>query len=381
MSSPHQASCRPRGRRGAPRRLRRPAPPGACPPFRGRLGGPVRAEVHGALTRLRSQRLRASRSIRRPCAPQRPSPPVPESPSGLMSSAMVPSISTPRFIGPGCINDGVVAGRGRASPHRARSGGNTPVRTARSRRPSARAGAAASSPRRPGEPGLHVVGDSTPSSAAPAGISVGGPTRRHRGSPSCPAAGCWTRATRLWAMSPPVRDGSRCRRFFARRMVSASSRACVGCSWRPSPALSTAQATFWAKRSTAPEWGWRTTSRWGCMALSAIGRVDQRFRPSSPRRLRPPCSSRRRPAASPRVSKLAWVRVEFSRNMLIWCEPGQRLAVLLRLAVERDVFPRPDREGRRSRRQQGFDPQKMPPPQAHRLRSFRAPRRGASRGL
>ena len=37
-----------------------------------------------------------------------------------------------------------------------------------------------------------------------------------------------------------------------RRMVSASSSACVGCSWLPSPALITEQSTFWDKSSTAP---------------------------------------------------------------------------------------------------------------------------------
>ena len=38
-----------------------------------------------------------------------------------------------------------------------------------------------------------------------------------------------------------------------RRMVSASSRACVGCSCAPSPALITEQSTLRASSSTAPE--------------------------------------------------------------------------------------------------------------------------------
>ena len=66
-------------------------------------------------------------------------------------------------------------------------------------------------------------------------------------------------------------------RPLARRIVSASSRACVGCSCRPSPAFNTAPLTFCASRSTAPECGCRTTRRSGCIAFNVKRGVNQRF--------------------------------------------------------------------------------------------------------
>ena len=53
-------------------------------------------------------------------------------------------------------------------------------------------------------------------------------------------------------MSPQIATIRPSMRPLWRRMVSASSRACVGCSWLPSPALITEQSTFWARSSTAP---------------------------------------------------------------------------------------------------------------------------------
>jgi hypothetical protein len=49
------------------------------------------------------------------------------------------------------------------------------------------------------------------------------------------------------------RDREALDRPLLRRMVSASSRACVGCSCAPSPALTTSPSTFCASSSTAPE--------------------------------------------------------------------------------------------------------------------------------
>ena len=60
------------------------------------------------------------------------------------------------------------------------------------------------------------------------------------------------RATRECAMSPQIATISPAILPLWRRMVSASSKACVGCSWLPSPALITEQSTFWASSSTAP---------------------------------------------------------------------------------------------------------------------------------
>ena len=43
------------------------------------------------------------------------------------------------------------------------------------------------------------------------------------------------------------------------------------------------------------------------------------------------------PRRLPASSKLAWVRVEASKNMLIWVRPLQRVGALVGLAVEGDV--------------------------------------------
>jgi hypothetical protein len=133
------------------------------------------------------------------------------------------------------------------------------------------------------------------------------------------------RATREWAMSPQIAMVRRCSRPFSRRMVSASSSACVGCSCRPSPAFRTAQFTFCARRSTAPEWGWRTTSRSGCIAFSVIA-VSIRV---SPFLIDDACIDMfitSAPSRLPAISKLACVRVEASKNMLIWVSPSSGAA-------------------------------------------------------
>ena len=78
----------------------------------------------------------------------------------------------------------------------------------------------------------------TGQSATPTGSSVGGATST-TSAPRVASSMTLERATRLCRMSPtmttrrPSMSPSRC------RMVSASSNACVGCSWVPSPALIT----------------------------------------------------------------------------------------------------------------------------------------------
>ena len=61
----------------------------------------------------------------------------------------------------------------------------------------------------------------------------------------------------------------------ARRMVSASSSAWVGCSCAPSPALITRQSTLRDRSSAAPEAWWRTTRMSGLHGVQGHGRVDQ----------------------------------------------------------------------------------------------------------
>ena len=129
------------------------------------------------------------------------------------------------------------------------------------------------------------------------------------------------RATRLCAMSPQIAMESRCSRPLARRMVSPSSSACVGCSCRPSPALSTEQLTFCASKSTAPEFGCRTTSRSGRIALS-VSAVSISVSPFFTELACIAMFITSAPSRLPAISKLACVRVEFSKNMLIWVSPA-----------------------------------------------------------
>jgi hypothetical protein len=133
-------------------------------------------------------------------------------------------------------------------------------------------------------------------------------------------------------MSPQIATVRRWSRPLRRRMVSASSSAWVGCSWAPSPALMTAQLTFSASSATAPDIEWRTTSRSGCMALSVtavsisvspfftLEEATDMFMTSAPRRL-------------PASSKLAWVRVEGSKNRLIWVRPRRTDFFLSRMRL------------------------------------------------
>ena len=71
-------------------------------------------------------------------------------------------------------------------------------------------------------------------------------------------------------MSPQIATVRPSKRPKWRRMVRASSSACVGCSCWPSPALITAQDTFCDSNSTAPDDWCRTTRKSGCMALMVI---------------------------------------------------------------------------------------------------------------
>ena len=69
------------------------------------------------------------------------------------------------------------------------------------------------------------------------------------------------RATREWRTSPtmPTRSPRKESDPSRRRNVRRSSRAWVGCSWRPSPALTTAASIHEAILCGAPAQRWRTT--------------------------------------------------------------------------------------------------------------------------
>ena len=95
------------------------------------------------------------------------------------------------------------------------------------------------------------VKTSAPSRSGAAGSSVDGAAMRTR-APSALSTMMLERATRQCRMSPQMATVRPAMRPLARRMVSASSSAWVGCWCAPSPALITEQSTFCASSSTAP---------------------------------------------------------------------------------------------------------------------------------
>jgi hypothetical protein len=158
----------------------------------------------------------------------------------------------------------------------------------------------------------------------PAGNNVEGATTRTR-APSAFRRMMLERATRECRMSPQIATVSRAMRPLARRMVSASSSAWVGCSCAPSPALTTEQATFCAKSAAAPAAPWRMIRMSGRMALSVIA-VSISVSPFLTDELATAMFMTSAPSRLPASSNEDWVRVEASKNRLIWVRP-RRLEV------------------------------------------------------
>jgi hypothetical protein len=137
------------------------------------------------------------------------------------------------------------------------------------------------------------------------------------------------RATRLWAMSPMMATSRREKDLPWRRMVKASSRAWVGCSWAPSPALITAASMCLSKKCGEPAARWRITRMSGCMAwrFRAVSSRDSpflalevegdRFSPSADRRFSA-------------ISKEARVRVLGSMNRFTTVLPRRVGTFLMR---------------------------------------------------
>src|SRR5215470_568605 len=100
-------------------------------------------------------------------------------------------------------------------------------------------------------------------------------------------------------------------------MVKRSSRPCVGCAWRPSPALITCSCglTWRAIRNGAPEDAWRTTKMSACIAerLATVSSSDSPLVCEETAMLRLITSADRRLAA---ISKVVRVRVDGSKNRL-----------------------------------------------------------------
>src|SRR5258706_7833004 len=100
-------------------------------------------------------------------------------------------------------------------------------------------------------------------------------------------------------------------------MVKRSSRPCVGCAWRPSPAFTTCSCglTWRAMRKGAPDEAWRTTKMSACIAdrLATVSSSDSPLVAEDTEMLRLMTSADRRLAA---ISKVVRVRVEASKNRL-----------------------------------------------------------------
>ena len=163
-------------------------------------------------------------------------------------SATSVAISTPRFIGPGCMT--IASGFARSQPRRGQAVARVVLADGGQEPPAIRSSCMRS-----------IMTTSAPSTAASmscvTGASARSPGREQRGRrrtgapwrPSSSAARCWSarRGCGHVAQIATFRPSSRPFRW---RMVSASSRACVGCSCAPSPALTTA-ALQWRAR----KWG------------------------------------------------------------------------------------------------------------------------------
>src|SRR3954463_11979103 len=100
-------------------------------------------------------------------------------------------------------------------------------------------------------------------------------------------------------------------------MVKRSSRPCVGCAWRPSPAFTTCSCglTLRAMRKGAPEEAWRTMKMSACIAerLATVSRSDSPLVCDEAAIFRLITSADRRLAA---ISKVVRVRVDGSKNRL-----------------------------------------------------------------
>ena len=96
-------------------------------------------------------------------------------------------------------------------------------------------------------------------------------------------------------------------------MLNASNKAWVGCSWVPSPALTTMVSTLLARNCGAPGWGWRMTTR-STFIARMLFTVSTRVSPFLTELLaeeKLTTSALSRFSASSKDSR---VRVEFSKN-------------------------------------------------------------------
>ena len=235
------------------------------------------------------------------------------------SSATSAAISIPRFIGPGCMtmaSSGSSPIRCRSSPYRrlySRSDGKYawPIRSrcTRSIITTSALGRLASR------------SYETPAGQAstPTGSRVGGATRV-TSAPRVASSSTLERATRLCSTSPTTATRRPSRRPSRRRIVYASSSAWVGCSWVPSPALTTLPRSQPASRCGAPDSECRTTTASAPIAsrVSAVSLSDSPLDTLEPFAEKVTTSADSRLAAS---SNEIRVRVESSKKRLTTVRP------------------------------------------------------------
>src|SRR5712664_962963 len=165
-----------------------------------------------------------------------------------------------------------------------------------------------------------VRATSQPSLSTPAGISVLGPATRTR-APSLERQWTFDRATRLCAMSPTMEITLPWSGPSFSRSVRASSKAWVGCSCAPSPALITLARTARATARGAPAAGWRTTSTSAPIA-SRLRTVSWRDSPLITLEASFWKLSTSAPRACAATSKELRVRVEASKKSVTTVRPG-----------------------------------------------------------
>src|SRR5712692_6060212 len=165
-----------------------------------------------------------------------------------------------------------------------------------------------------------VRATSQPSFSTPAGISVLGPATRTR-APSFERQWTFDRATRLCAMSPTIEITLPSSGPSFSRSVRASSKAWVGCSCDPSPALTTLARTARATARGAPAAGWRTTSTSAPMA-SRLRTVSCRDSPLVTLEASFWKLSTSAPSACAATSKELRVRVEASKKSVTTMRPA-----------------------------------------------------------
>ena len=195
----------------------------------------------------------------------------------LDPSATSDAISTPRFIGPGCMMMASGAARRRRAmvmPKRWKYSRSDGKKWPRMRSSCTRSSMMTSAPATASS--MDVVAR-TPSCARSGSINVAGP-HPQTSAPRARSSSRFDRNTRLCSRSPMMETFSPANPPLCSRIVNASIRAWVGCSCMPSPALMTRAPHRRAARCPAPADACRSTIVSGAIA-SRLRTVSARVSP------------------------------------------------------------------------------------------------------